>query len=137
VAEYKVFVSHGSHDSWLARQIAKEIGALGATPFLDETNIPKGSPNFKQLIRSEIAESRELIALFTPWSAMRSWVWIEMGAAWDREIPILAVFFGMMVNDLDKTGQGKAILEDINIIALDDFDTYLTQLSTRVAGAPK
>ncbi|MGH8557268.1 MAG: hypothetical protein ACRESZ_07350 [Methylococcales bacterium] len=68
---------------------------------------------------------------------MRSWVWIEMGAAWDREIPILAVFYGMTVNDLDKTGQGKAILEDINIINLNDFDAYLKQMATRVAEARK
>jgi hypothetical protein len=39
---------------------------------------------------------------------MRSWVWID-GCSVDREIPILAVFYGMSVNDLDKTGQGKAI----------------------------
>lgn len=132
VVDYKVFVSHGSHDLWLAGQIAKEIANLDAIAFLDETNIPKGSPNFKQTIRSEISVSRELVVLFTPWSAMRSWVWIEMGVAWDREIPILAVFYGMNVNDLDKTGQGKAILEDINIITLNDIDTYLKQLSARV-----
>jgi TIR domain len=137
VADYKIFVSHGSQDLWLAGQIAKEVAECGATPFLDETNIPKGSPNFKQVIRAEISVSRELIALFTPWSAMRSWVWIEMGAAWDREIPILAVFYGMTVNDLDKTGQGKAILEDINIIHLNDFGTYLRQLTARTREVQK
>ena len=29
---YKVFVSYGSHDLWLASQIAKEIRGLGALP---------------------------------------------------------------------------------------------------------
>ncbi len=137
MSDYKIFVSHGSHDMWLAGQIAKEISVSGAVPFLDETNIPKGSPNFKQIIRTEISKSCEMVALFTPWSAMRSWVWIEVGAAWDREIPILAVFYGMTVNDLDKTGQSKAILEDINTINLNDFDVYLRQMPTRVAGAQK
>jgi hypothetical protein len=132
---YKVFVSHGSHDLWLASQIAKEIRELGALPFLDETDIPKGNPDFKRIIREEISANLELVALFTPWSAMRSWVWIEMGAAWNREIPILAVFYGMSVNDLDKTGQGKAILDDINIINLNDFDAYLKQLGVRVMEA--
>jgi hypothetical protein len=129
---YKVFVSHGSHDHWLAGQLSKEIQGVGASPFLDETNIPKGSPDFKKIIREQISDSRELIALFTPWSALRSWVWIEMGAAWNREIPILAVFHGMEANDLDKTGQGKAILEDINIISLNEFDTYVRQLGARI-----
>jgi hypothetical protein len=132
---YKVFVSHGSHDLWLASQIAKEIRELGALPFLDETDIPKGNPDFKRIIREEISANLELVALFTPWSAMRSWVWIEMGAAWNRQIPILAVFYGMSVNDLDKTGQGKAILDDINIINLNDFDAYLKQLGVRVMEA--
>src|SRR2546421_21198 len=77
ISDYKIFVSHGSPDLWLAGQIAQEIGKCGATPFLDETNIPKGSANFKQVIRAEIAVSREFVALFTPWSAMRSWGWID------------------------------------------------------------
>ena len=68
-------------------------------------------------------------------SAMRSWVWIELGAAWSREIPILAVFHGMGVEDLDKTGQGKAILEDINVLELNNFDSYLEELGARVEEA--
>jgi len=129
---YKIFISHGSHDSWLAGQIAKEIEVHGAITFLDETNIPKGSPDFKRIIREEISTSRELIALFTPWSSMRSWVWIELGAAWIREIPILAIFYGITASDLDKTGQGKAILEDINTINLNNIDDYLDQLAERI-----
>lgn len=129
---YKIFVSHGSQDLWLAGQISKEIRETGASTFLDETNIPKGCPDYKKIIRDEIKESRELVALFTPWSSLRSWVWIEIGAAWNREIPILAVFYGMSVYDLDETGQGKAILEDINIININDFDSYVEQLHSRI-----
>lgn len=130
---FKVFVSHGSHDVWLAGQIAKEIERIGAVPFLDESNIPKGTPNFKNIIRQEISASQELVALFTPWSVLRSWVWIEMGAAWNLEIPIIAIFYGMNVMDLDKTGQGKAFLEDINVINLNDLDGYFSELGVRVA----
>jgi hypothetical protein len=137
MTDYKVFVSHGTHDLWLAGQIAKELVRIGASPFLDETNIPKGAPNFKTIIRDEISASRELVALFTPWSMMRSWVWIEMGAAWNREIPILAVFYGMTSTDLEKSGQGKAILEDINAITLNEFDKYLEQLIGRLNGTSR
>ena len=73
---YRVFVSHGSDDSWIAAQIAKCVRGLGADTFLDETSIPKGA-NFRQIIHQEIASSNEVIALFTPWSAKRSWGWIE------------------------------------------------------------
>ena len=125
----------GSHDGWLAGQMAKEIRAVGASTFLDETDIPKGSPNFKKVIRDEIAASRELVALFTPWSMMRSWVWIEIGAAWSRAIPVVVVLFGMDLADLEKSGQGRAILEDINVVHLNDFDDYLRQLEARIKGA--
>jgi hypothetical protein len=135
VDNYKIFISHGSRDAWVAGQIAKEVRALGGLAFLDETDIPKGSPDFKRIIREEIKASNELIALFTPQSAMRSWMWIEMGAAWQREIPIVAVFYGMESSDLEDTGQGKAILEDINILTLDQLDDYLDQLRMRIGKA--
>lgn len=135
VGNYRIFISHGSQDAQLAGWIAKDVKSLGGAAFLDETGIPKGSPDFKRIIREEIKASSELIAIFTPWSAMRSWVWIEIGAAWQREIPIVAVFYGMGANDLENTGQGKAILEDINILTLDDFEVYLDQLRKRIEKA--
>jgi hypothetical protein len=131
---YRVFVSHGSDDSWIAAQIARCIRDLGADTFLDETSIPKGA-NFKQTIHREIASSNEVIALFTPWSAKRSWVWIEIGAAWGQDKPVVAVFHGMGLGDLEESGQGKGMLEDINVLQLNNIELYLTQLANRVNGA--
>ncbi len=129
---YNVFVSHGSDDLWVAAQISKELRYLGASPFLDQTDIPLGTPDFQKVIHNKISLAHELIALFTPWSAMRSWVWIEIGAAWWRKIPILAVFYGMKLEDLDTSGQGRAVLEHTNNIQLDDFENYLFQLKERL-----
>ena len=131
---YRVFVSHGSDDSWIAAQIARCVRDLGADTFLDETSIPKGA-NFKQIIHREIALSNEVIALFTPWSAKRSWVWIEIGAAWGQDKPVVAVFYGMELDDLEESGQGKGMLEDINVLQLNDIESYLRQLANRVNGA--
>ncbi len=130
---YKVFVSHGSDDTWVASQLAKCIQETGAIAFLDETNIPKGA-NFKQVIHQEIASSDELVALFTPWSAARSWVWVEIGAAWGQNKPVIAVFYGMTVEDLEGSKQGKAILEDINVLQLNGIARYLNELGNRVSG---
>lgn len=130
---YKVFVSHGSDDGWIAAQVAKCVRDLGAETFLDETNIPKGG-NFKQIIHREIASSNEVIALFTPWSAKRSWVWIEIGAAWGQGKPVVAVFYGMEFGDLEESGQGKGMLEDINVLQLNDIEQYFTELAERVSG---
>jgi hypothetical protein len=130
---YRVFVSHGSDDRWIADQIAKRLRELGAEVFLDETGVPKGA-NFKRIIHREIAQSDEVIALFTPWSAKRSWVWIEIGAAWGQDKPVIAVFYGMEVSDLEQSGQGKGMLEDINVLQLNDIERYLTEVGTRVNG---
>jgi hypothetical protein len=130
---YRVFVSHGSDDRWIAGQIGRSVRELGAEAFLDETNIPKGA-NFKQIIHREIGASDEVIALFTPWSAKRSWVWIEIGAAWGQGKPIVAVFYGMELHDLEASGQGKGMLEDINVIQLNDVDLYFKELATRIKG---
>jgi hypothetical protein len=132
--QYKIFLSHGSADSWIAAQIAKRVQEVGAVPFLDETNIPKGA-NFKKSIHDEIKRSHELIALFTPWSSKRSWVWIEIGAAWSQNKPVVAVFYRMGLKDLEASGQGKGVLEDINIVQLNDIEQYFAELATRVNGA--
>jgi TIR domain len=131
---YKVFVSHGTDDRWVAGRIAAEIRDRGARTFLDETDIPKGA-DFKRIIHGEIASSNELIALFTPWSAKRAWVWIEMGAAWGQGKPVVAVFYGMKASDLEASGQGKAILEDFNVLELNAIGAYFDELGKRIGGS--
>ena len=133
--QYKVFVSHGKPDTWLAKQLAKEIRALGASTFLDETDIPKGA-NFKIIVKQQVAECNELIALFTPWSAQRFWVWSEIGAAWGQDKPVIGVLYGLSLKELEAIGEGKAMFEDINILELNDTDKYLSELKNRVGGAP-
>lgn len=130
----RVFISHGTEDTWLASQIARRIQDCGATTFLDEMDIAKGD-NFKQIIHKEVAACAELIAIFTPWSAQRFWVWIEVGAAWGQGKRIVAVLYGINISDLENMGGSKAVLEDINIIGLNDFEKYLRELEVRLKGA--
>ena len=130
---YTIFVSHGNEDAWVAAQIARSLRQVGANTFLDETDIPKGG-NFRQIVHREIASSQELVALFTPWSAKRAWVWIEVGAAWGQGKPVVAVFYGMTVDTLEDSGQGKAILDEINVLTLNQFDSYVAQVQQRLAG---
>jgi hypothetical protein len=111
--------------------MAKSIREAGAATFLDETDIQKGE-EFKEAIYREVRLCNELVALFTPWSAKRSWVWVEIGAAWGQRKPVVAVFYGIAPSDLDQSGQGKAILEDINTLHLDGFGLYLKELRQRV-----
>jgi hypothetical protein len=39
---FVVFISHASHDKWVAGQIAKEVTAAGAECFLDSRAIETG-----------------------------------------------------------------------------------------------
>jgi len=45
------------------------------------------------------------------------------------------VFYGMEIGDLEESGQGKGMLEDINVLQLNDIERYFTQLANRVEGA--
>jgi hypothetical protein len=127
----RVFVSHGKDDSWVAGRIAHEIQAAGAATFLDETDIPKGD-DFKTRIHAEIKACSELVALFTPWSAQRFWVWVEVGAAWGQGKRIVAILYRITVPELEKLGGSRAILEDLNILDLNSFDDYLDELRDRM-----
>ena len=82
-----VFVSHSGEDTWVARQIAREISLKGAKPFLDEADIDVGS-EFEEGIRNFLDAADEMLVLFTPWAFDRPYVWAEIGAAWIRRIPI-------------------------------------------------
>jgi hypothetical protein len=46
--------------------------------FLDNNDLSKGD-DFKHEIRPEVGGSDALLALFTPWSMQRNWVWVEIG----------------------------------------------------------
>lgn len=133
MGKYRVFISHGSDESWIATQVGRRIEELGGEAFLDELHIPKGA-NIKEIIHREIKGSNELVALFTPWPSRRSWLWIEIGAAWAQDKPVVAVFYRMQLEDLEANGQGKGILEDINVVQLNEIELYLRQLATRVDG---
>ncbi len=129
----RVFISHGKGDAWVAAQIAARVRSCGSATFLDETDIAKGD-DFKKRVHAEIGRCHELVALFTPWSAQRFWVWVEVGAAWGQGKRVVAVLYGVTVDDLERLGGSKAILEDINIVGLNDFDAYLQELSKRCGG---
>ena len=90
VAEYLVFISHGGADTWVARQISYHCLQAGAKTFLDEAQIDVGA-EFEEEIRDAIDEASELLVLVTPWALERPYVWLEVGAAWNRRITIVGI----------------------------------------------
>ena len=125
-----VFVSHSGEDTWVARQIAREITDRGATPFLDEADIDVGA-EFEEDIREFLDRADELLVLFTPWALERPYVWIEIGAAWQRRLPIVVVLHGLSTKDFQAHPNAPVFLKKRDIIRLNEFDRYLKQLSSQ------
>ncbi len=126
-----VFISHSSRDTWLARQIAREVTTCGATPFLDEAGIEVGS-DFEQEILDFLDKAHELVVLLTPWALDRPYIWAEVGAAWGRRIPVVAILHGLTITDLKSRVDIPILLKKRDMIELNDIDKYFEQLKIRV-----
>jgi hypothetical protein len=126
-----VFVSHSSQDTWVARQIAREIETSGAKPFLDEAEVDAGA-DFEEDILDFLERAHELVVLLTPWALDRPYVWAELGAAWGRRIPIVALLLGITPSELQKRPGTPVFLKKRDLLQLNEVETYLEQLKARV-----
>jgi hypothetical protein len=123
-------VSHGSHDIWIARQMARCIGECGAEPFLDANDIQTGD-EFKRVILAELRRADELVVLFTPFSRNSVWLWSEIAVTAFLEKRVIGIFYGMALNDLRENG-GTGFPEERHVRQLNDFDSYLGELRGRI-----
>jgi hypothetical protein len=126
-----VFVSHSGTDTWVARQIAREIANRGAKPFLDEADIDVGA-EFEEDIREFLEQATEFLVLFTPWSFERPYVWAEIGAAWIRRIPIVVVLHGVSPKEFQAHPNAPVFLKKRDMITINEVDSYFDQLEARV-----
>jgi hypothetical protein len=126
-----VFLSHAGSDTWVALQIAHGIKACGARAFLDESEIQAGR-DFESQILAFLGKADELVVLLTPWSLERPYVWAELGAAWIRKIPIIAILYGLTTDDLQKRPGAPVFLKSKNCKQLNEVSTYFKELRTRV-----
>jgi len=126
-----VFVSHSARDTWVARQIAREIGECGAEPFLDEAEIEVGE-DFEEAILTFLAKADELVVLMTPWALDRPYVWAELGAAWTRKIPIVILLQGMTPGEFQARPGIPVFLKKRNMVDLNGIEGYLAELRKRV-----
>jgi hypothetical protein len=129
---HRVFISHGTRDTWIAQQMSRRIIECGAETFVDVNDVATGD-DFKKRVQAEIAQADELVVLFTALSVQRSWVWIEIGAAWGLGKRIVGIIYGMTVAQFEKASGGKAVLEDLNLRDLNEFEVYLEELRRRIA----
>ncbi len=128
---YRVFVSHAGDDAWVAKQIARCVEDRGASAFLDRRDIVAGD-DFKKRIHEEIPKCDELLALFTPWSRRRAWVRHEIGMADILKKRIVCVFYKVSIADFHPDEDGLGPLDGLNIIDLNNLNSYFEALKKRV-----
>jgi hypothetical protein len=132
---YIVFVSHGWHDRWIARQIAKEIQReASAEVFIDIFHVESGD-RIEEKVREGLTACSELVALLTPWSVDRNWVWSEIAGAWVLGRRYVGVTYGVTLQQIEHDHGGSAMLAPTNVITLDELDRYLRELRDRVEAA--
>jgi hypothetical protein len=123
---YKVFISHSSHDAWVAKQLKKCAEEAGATVFLDSENILVGD-DFREKIKANLPDSRELIALLTPAAVKSRYVDSEIAIAWALGLRISAVLYGVGDDEI------HPLINDKNLyIQINNVDDYFEQLSKRI-----
>jgi len=112
-------------------QSAREIELRGATPFLDEAQVDAGA-DFEEDILAFLERAHELVVLLTPRALDRPYVWAEIGAAWGRRIPIVALLLGITANELQARTGIPVLLKNRDLLQLNEVEIYLKQLEARV-----
>lgn len=130
---YLTFISHSGEDTWVAKKLSVECCSAGAETFLDEAQIAVGA-NFENDILSALRKADELVVLITPWSLKRPYVWMEIGAAWLKGIPIIVLLLGVTSAEFQEKANVPVALKKRNLLPLNNVDRYITELTERVNG---
>jgi TIR domain-containing protein len=132
-----VFISHSSHDKWIARQISRMLEAEGHKTFLDEKDIKSGD-SIDHSIQLHLKESDHLLILLSPASINSHWVFIELGGAKALGKKVVPILLHLGANEIPAP-IAQLLARDIN-----DFDKYLAELrspdgkpATKKAASPR
>src|ERR1017187_2331988 len=94
----KVFISHSSANTWVAKKIAECVEECGYDTFLDVFDIYAGD-DFEEVIACAANESDELLVLLTPRSIESKYVWIEFGHFRRTKKRIVCILDGLTAAD--------------------------------------
>ena len=130
-ANYNVFVSHASGDTWIARQMANHIEEAGAGTFLDAVWIDHGD-DFEDEVIGAADWCDEMVVLLTPWSVERQWLWMEVGLFLKQRKRIVSVTYRLDV-PIDDHPRVPVPLKRRDSVSLEEFDaSYVDQLRSRL-----
>ena len=123
---YLIFISHSSADLWIAEQIGKQIGELGAEVWLDKKDLKGGDVLVDEILRG-IDACDEAVVAVSPKSIKSQWVVYEIGAVsgqHKRVTPIL--------NHVN--AEALTPVKGVKSIDLNQFGEFLIQLRKRISG---
>ncbi len=80
---YRVYISHSTKDSELAKDLARRLEEVGVetSTFIDISEASESASKWRHMMRMFVRSSDEVIVLLTDNSANSSWVRYEMGLA--------------------------------------------------------
>lgn len=78
-----------------------------------------------------LERAHELVVLLTPWALDRPYVWAEVGAAWGRRLPIVALLLGITPAELQTRPGVPVLLKRRRVPELNQIGLYLEQLAAR------
>ena len=123
---YLVFVSHATHDKWIATVLCEKIEDTGAVTFRDDRDI-EGGEKIPSVIKEKINSCNDFVVLLTPESIKRQWVLIEIGMACATNRRIVPLMYHV------EAGQIPDIIKDDKGLTLNELDRYLSEVTKRVA----
>jgi hypothetical protein len=130
----KVFISHSSIATWVAKQLATHLESCGVDTFLDNADIDHGD-DFEEQILKAAEESSELVVLLTPWSVDRPYIWMEIGSFWGRRKRMIGLLHGLTAKDVSQDERMPVALKRLDLVQLNDVESYFAQLTRRVREA--
>jgi hypothetical protein len=129
---YRVFISHGWHDRWVASQMHRLLAVRDVDAFIDIYDIEHGD-RIAEAVKKGIDTSDELLCLITPWSVNRNWIWVEMGMMLAKNCRVTAVLYGITMAEIRDMHGGLTFLSDSNMADINGFDAYIDQVANRAA----
>jgi hypothetical protein len=127
----KVFISHSSLDTWVARQIATQVRALGAEAFLDEADVSSGDDFLERILNAE-AECSELLVLLTPWGMSRPWVLFEISCFRHSRKRIVGVTHGLTTNEVVGDPYLGVLVDRRVLVDINRLPAYFQELGVRI-----
>jgi len=135
---WSVYISSAGVDLWMALDLAARITRCGATALLDETLSSSALDSDRRHIESRVLgaldAADEILVLLTntPGLLERRFLWLVIGWASARGIPIVGLLHGMTREELSAKSDFPTLITNSGLFEYHDGESYLNRLRQRL-----